>query len=310
MKALEPIWIGSLALKNRIIRSATYEGCCDELGFPGQKYYAFYEELAKGGAGAIITGFVFTSMEGRAMQKGQAGIESDEKIAYFKRLTSSVHRFDCPIFMQISHTGRQTTMERAGGRPGSSSAKRSLYFRVKPRAFSQDEIAQRAEEYALAAKRSRDAGFDGVQIHAAHGYLVHQFLLPAVNKREDEYGIDPSTSLGTRFLEDIINLTRKHCGEDFPVLVKVSGGIDLSPGFSNEQFRRLIAFLDRMHVDGIEISYGTMDHALNIFRGDFPLDLVMRENPFFNNTGSLKKYINRLVLNTYYRTAMKKFSDN
>jgi 2,4-dienoyl-CoA reductase-like NADH-dependent reductase (Old Yellow Enzyme family) len=212
--------------------------------------------------------------------------------------------------MQISHAGRQTTMERAGGKPGSSSARRSLYFRVKPREFSQEEVHLRIEEYALAAKRAREAGFVGVQVHAAHGYLVHQFLLPAINKRKDEYGIDPSTELGTKFLEDIIVLIRKYCGEEFPILVKVSGGVDLRQGFSNHQFNNLITFLDRMQVNGIEISYGTMDYALNIFRGDFPVDLVMKENPFFNNQTALQKSINNLVLSTYYRSRFKKFSES
>ena len=297
-------------MKNRIIRSANFEGCCDELGVPGQKYYEFYEELAKGGAGTIITGFAFTSREGRAMQKGQAGIESDGKIPHFKELTSMVHRYDFPIFMQISHAGRQTTKERAGGRPGSASSKRSFYFGVKPREYSNNEVKDRVEEYALAARRVKKAGFDGVQIHAAHGYLVHQFLLPAINMRKDEYGIDPSTKLGTRFLEEVINLTRLYCGEDFPLIVKVSGGVDLKPGFSHEQFKNLITFLDRMQVDAIEISYGTMDHALNIFRGDFPVDLVMKENPFFNNHGVLQRNLNKLVLSAYYRSKLKKFSEN
>jgi 2,4-dienoyl-CoA reductase-like NADH-dependent reductase (Old Yellow Enzyme family) len=310
MIAHEPISIGNLTLRNRVIRSATYEGCCDEKGFPRKEYYDLYEELAKGGAGAIITGFAFTSLEGRAMQANQAGIESDGKISFYKELTSLVHRRNCPIFMQISHAGRQTSRERAGGVPGSASAKKSLYFRIKPKEFTQKEIQERIEEYALSAFRARDAGFDGVQIHAAHGYLVHQFLLPAVNKRKDIYGINPSTKLGTRFLEEVINLTRKLCGNDFPILVKISGGVDLRPGFNEHHFVNLISFLDRIMVDGIEISYGTMDHALNIFRGDFPVDLVMRENPFFNKRGILRRGVNKLVLSTYYRLKLKEFSEN
>lgn len=308
MKTFKPISIGNISLKNRIIRSATYEGYCSEHGIPEDGYYKMYEALAANEAGAIITGFAFTSEDGKAMQSKQAGIESENKISFFSEMTARVHQFDCPIFLQISHAGRQTTKARAGGKPGASSTKRSLYFRSRPRVFSTSEVYAKVEEYALAAMRAKKAGFDGVQIHAAHGYLAHQFLLPAINQRNDEFGIDHKTNIGTGFLEEIIKAIRDHCGDDFPILIKISGGIDLKPGFSNKQFSNLIGFLDKMKVDGIEISYGTMDHALNIFRGDFPLDLILRENPFFKSGNIISKKINEMMIKAYFRPVRLSFS--
>ncbi|MEN8224608.1 MAG: NADH:flavin oxidoreductase [Bacteroidota bacterium] len=307
MKTLDPISLGNVELKNRIIRSATYEGRCDSKGTPDDSYYAYYENIARHNAGAIITGFAYTSEEGRAMQYQQAGIESEDKISFFTELTRRIHQYDCPVFMQISHAGRQTTKARAGGRTVSASNSRSLYFRTSPRSLSTEEVYEKIHEYALAAKRAMEAGFDGVQIHAAHGYLVHQFLLPVTNKRKDEFGLDATDKIGTRFLEEIIISARKLCGERFPILVKVSGGIDLKPGFDAGQFTALIKFLDKMKVDGIEISYGTMDHALNIIRGGFPTDLIMRVNPFFRNGKSMWNGVNHLILK-YYKYRRHAFS--
>jgi len=308
MKAFESISLANVTLKNRIIRSATYEGCCTEEGVPLEEYSALYEELAKGDMGAIITGFAFTSREGRAMQSKQAGIDSDDKMELYTNMVERVHKHDCPVFMQISHAGRQTTKTRAGTYPGGASKKRSLYFRVRPKPFSTDEAGAIVEEYAQAANRARLAGFDGVQIHAAHGYLVHQFLLPAINKRKDKYGIDIETNIGSKFLEEIILAIKHLCGDDFPILVKISGGTDLKPAFNLNQFRRLVTFLDSMKVDGIEISYGTMDHALNIIRGDFPIDLILKVNPFFNNSNTLRRKVNKLIISAYFEPVRKKFT--
>ena len=98
--------IGNCILKNRIIRSGTYEGMCDDKGFPGAQYYSLYETLAKNDIGGIITGFAYISKEGKAMQSGQAGIDERAKIQYYKKLTDIVHHHNSKIFLQIAHTGR------------------------------------------------------------------------------------------------------------------------------------------------------------------------------------------------------------
>jgi len=299
MEAFEPIWIGKVKLKNRIIRSGTYEGCSDESGYPGEGYNRIYKELAMNEVGAIITGFAFTSNDGKAMQVAQAGLEKESKIGHFEKITAQIHKYDCPVFMQISHAGRQTTEERTSRLVSAPSRKPSRYFQSRPGMLSTNESYEKIAEYANTASYAKMAGFDGVQVHAAHGYLVHQFLLANINKRKDEFGINKSSGIGSKFLEEIIIKIREQCGPDFPILVKVSCGIDLRPGFGGDQFRELISFLNKMKVDGIEVSYGTMDHPLNIFRGDFPLDLIMANNPFFKHGNKIKKSIKKLILYHY-----------
>ncbi|NQV01069.1 MAG: NADH:flavin oxidoreductase [Bacteroidia bacterium] len=308
MKAFEAATIAGIKFRNRIIRSATYEGMCDEQGFPTAGYYAAYENLAKADAGGLITGFAYVSKEGRAMQPAQAGIDSPDKIAGFRILTDRVHRYGCPVILQIAHTGRQTIRRRTGMPVRGSSSKRSVYFRSKPVPFSTAEIYDVINRFADAALYARDAGFDGIQVHAAHGYLVHQFLLRGINNRRDEFGIDPKTGIGNVFLEAIIGSIRKRCGDDFPVFVKISGGINDEKQFGYDQFMSLVRVLDRLQVAAIEISYGTMDNPFNIFRGEMPVRLILSKNPFFKTNNPLRRSLNKAIIELWFRSGQLPFS--
>lgn len=308
MEIFEKAKLGSCTLRNRIIRSATYEGMCDDEGFPQPNYFAHYKKLAENDTGAIITGFAYISKDGRAMQPGQAGIDTDLKVPYYKKLTSLVHRYDCKIFMQIAHAGRQTKKSVTGEEVMSCSSKKSFYFRERPKVLSSMEIFSIIEKFGNAALYAKDSGFDGIQIHAAHGYLIHQFILKSINQRDDEFGIDKRTGIGTRFLELIIDNIRNKCGPDFTVIIKVSGCDDYLIKFSMKQFENLITFLNDKNIDGIEISYGTMDFALNIFRGDFPTDLILAKNPIFKSTNNLSRIIKRMLVFPLIRIKLKSFT--
>lgn len=308
MELFEPATIGGVVLKNRVIRSATYEGMCDPHGVPTDRYYRYYASLAENGPGAVITGFAFVSREGRAMQPAQAGIDEDSKIPFYLALTSAMHRHGCPVFMQISHAGRQTTREATGSRVRGVSSRASFYFRERPEPFSTAEVYDRINDYAAAAKRAKSAGFDGVQVHAAHGYLLHQFLLPGINDRKDEFGPDPETGIGDEFLRKVVAAIRKECGAGFPVLVKISGGVAKEEQFTQSQFKALVRCLDSIEVDAIEISFGTMDQAFNIFRGDLPEELILKVNPFFRSRNPLIRAVNKTVIRTWYRPKQRPFS--
>jgi 2,4-dienoyl-CoA reductase-like NADH-dependent reductase (Old Yellow Enzyme family) len=176
------ITIGNLSLKNRLVRSATYEGAADRNGVPGDNYLPIYRELARNGVGMIITGFSYIARSGRAMQPFQAGLDDREKVRSFRRVTDEVHRHNCPIIVQLAHAGRQTLSSSTGVRPMSSTHKRSVYFREKPRMLHAREVYEIAEQFATSAMYAQEAGFDGVQLHAAHGYLIHQFILQDINR--------------------------------------------------------------------------------------------------------------------------------
>ena len=307
MEVFETTKIGKCELKNRIIRSATFEGMCDEQGFPTSDYYSFYEKLGQNELGGIITGFSYISTEGKAMQPGQAGIDSEEKIPCFIKLTDSVHKHNCKIFMQIAHTGRQTRKQETGKDVVGCSPKKSFYFRSKPKVLTHSEILSIIEQFGYSALYAKEAGFDGIQLHAAHGYLIHQFILPSINTRDDEFGIDPKTKIGIKFLDLIIDKIRQKCGNDFSILIKISGSDDYSDTFSKDQFVNLISFINTKKIDAIEISYGTMDYALNIFRGDFPIDLILSKNPIYKTKSRFLKILNKTFVFPFFRIKLKPF---
>jgi 2,4-dienoyl-CoA reductase-like NADH-dependent reductase (Old Yellow Enzyme family) len=308
MKLFTPYKLGSLLLPNRIIRSATFEGMADENGFLTNEYLQFYDKLSRQKIGAIICGFSYISTGGKAMQPGQAGIDSPDKIPLFKKLTESVHKNNSYIFMQLVHTGRQTLSDATKQKIVSSSTVKSIYFKQRPEALSVTEIEAIIEKFGNAALYCMQAGFDGIQLHAAHGYLIHQFISPAINKRKDKYSIDKKTKISTIFLKEIVENIREKCGHSFPVIIKISGGDDLSHEFSRQQFVSLISGLNDMALDAIEISYGTMDFALNIIRGDIPVNLILKYNPIYKTDNEILKFLRKTVLIPFLKYKIKPFT--
>lgn len=290
MHVFDSATIGGVSVGNRILRSATFEGLCNQNGVPGADYTDFYTHLSKQGLGGIITGFAYVSRDGRAMQPGQAGIESDDKVVCFSKMTGAVHENAGKIFLQIAHAGRQTSPDATGCGVHAPSDLKSPYFNYRPRRLTEREIEVVIKCFAEAARRAQAANFDGVQLHAAHGYLIHQFLHPAINDRTDTYGVDPVSGLGIAFLDRVITAVRTACGADFPLLIKISAGDNLHPALGEREFIELIRFLDARALDAIEISFGTMDYAFNIFRGDtIPMKAVLDFNPRFGTKNKLKR---------------------
>ncbi len=307
MEIFEKTYIGKCELKNRIFRSATFEGMCDENGMPDENYLSLYEELSRNNIGGIITGFAFVSEEGKAIQPGQAGINDKKFIESFKKITEVVHSNESKIFLQIAHAGRQTREIDINKKVVGASDKKSKYFKGSPKKLSTQEVFEIIEKFGTSAYYAKQAGFDGIQIHAAHGYLVHQFLLPSVNNRNDEFGINEN-GIGLRFLELIIDNIIEKCGDEFPILIKISGSDDYKNKFTEQQFSNLIKFLDTKKIDAIEISYGTMDDALNIFRGDVPVDLVLKYNKVYKIDNKITKTVLKNFVFPLVTKKLKPFS--
>ncbi|MGA1870228.1 MAG: NADH:flavin oxidoreductase [bacterium] len=307
VELFEQARLGPWGVKNRIVRSATYEGMADTHGFPTDAYKKLYRDLARFEVGTIITGFVYICPGGRAMQPNQAGLDNSEKIPFYKSIVDQVHEYGSRIFVQLAHAGRQTRREATHGTVWGVSGMPSFYFRHKPQKLTTDQALGVIDSFADSAVYAKEAGFDGVQLHAGHGYLIHQFLLPSINTRTDLFKVDETKKIGTTFLEMIIDKIRERCGDDFPLLIKVSASDDYTKKFSKDQFIALIRFLNAKKLAAIEISYGTMDHALNIIRGDIPLDLILAHNPIYKINNPLGKILWKLCVYPFLKIKIRPF---
>jgi len=260
-----------------IIRSATFEGMADENGVPTQAYQTLYENLAKNGVRHIITGITYISRQGRAMYPGQAGLDDAGKIEAYKKTTAAVHAHNAKIYAQIGHAGRATA--NTGQTIVGVSRLKSPYFGQTPKVLTTQEIYEIIGQFADSAYYAMKAGFDGIQLHAAHGYLFHQFILKPINDRSDEF------SNPTLFLELTVKKVREKCG-GFPIWVKVSGAADTRRD-GVQDFPGLIKALDGLKVDLIEVSYGTIDRALDTIRGGVPIGAILKHNPIYGKKGTL-----------------------
>ena len=253
-KLFDTTRINGMTLNNRLIRSATWEGMCDQAGRPTQKLGGYYSRLAKGGVGLIITGYAFIRPDGRQLP-GQMGIHDDGFFEQMRALTSSVHAVQGKVCLQLVHCGGQSSSRAIGGPPVAPSAVGVKQYPEVPEELSHDDIQALVGEFGAAAARSREFGFDAVQLHAAHGYLINQFLSPLTNRRKDAYG--GSTENRSRFLLEVYRSVRGTVGKDFPVLVKLNGSDNLDGGLEIDDAVAAARALDEEGVDAIEVSGGT-----------------------------------------------------
>ncbi|NQU42798.1 NADH:flavin oxidoreductase [bacterium] len=302
-----PLRLGALTLRNRLIRSATYEGLGDRQGMPRvEELTRLYCDLASGGIGAIVTGFTAVSQDGRAMHSGQCGFDSEAKADAWRRVREAVRACDpdVPMIAQLAHTGRQT-LETATGKPVVGASSRACtYFRQPVHALDEVGIERIIEAFAAAALRARDAGFDGVQIHAAHGYLIHQFLSPWTNRREDRWGEKD------RFCLEVVERVRERCGPGFSVWIKLSGEEDRTPGVRIADTVRTAQRLESAGVDLLEVSYGTMETALNIIRGACPVNVILKVNPLFSHISPHWRPLWKAVVGPKHLYRLKRFTPN
>lgn len=250
-KLFEETYLANIEVKNRFVRSATWENMCDEDGHMTDELYGIYEDLSKGEVGLIITGYANVVKEEQP-NPGMMGIYSDSFIKEYQKLTNLVHSYGTKIIMQIAYGGTKTKFkvgERVIYAP-SEVAERST--KVLGKAMTREEITYIIDAFAEAGRRAKEAGFDGVEIHAAHTYLINQFLSPYYNNRTDEYGGNLENRM--RFLNEMIYKMREKVGRDFPILVKLTATEFFEGGLTFEETRIISKKLEEIGVNGIEIS--------------------------------------------------------
>jgi 2,4-dienoyl-CoA reductase-like NADH-dependent reductase (Old Yellow Enzyme family) len=283
MSLFQPIKIGKMELKNRIMRSATWDGTADRAGAVTDNSQKIYRELSTGGIGLIVTGFAFVSPMGKATT-GQFGIDSDDLIPGWKSIIKDVHNNGGKIAMQIVHAGTNSGYLLAKGIALPAVSLVPELVGKADHEMTKEEIEGIISDFMAAGLRVREAGFDAVQLHGAHGFLMSQFASPIFNHRTDKWGGSPENR--RRFHLEIIKRLRKALGPDYPILIKFGvqddqkGGLTLAEGI--ETCRKMVA----VGIDSIEVSAGIGQAIFKLHEGE-TLKTVFRER-----TAAVKRAVN------------------
>jgi len=288
----EPFSFSGLNLKNRLVRSATYERRADEDGFVTESVIELYEDLTRGGIGLMITGNALMHPSGRTITQ-MLCIHSDIYIQGLKKLTSAVHELNGIIAIQLTHGGRQSFPILLGGNtPLAPSEVYDTSTKIMPRAMTDTEIWEIIDAFGEAARRSRIAGFDAVQIHGAHGYLLNEFLSPYTNRRDDYWGGDEERRF--HFVEEVYKVVRREVGEDYPVLIKMNADDLLEGGLRIEEAARIARRLQEQGIDAVEVSGGMYESGGKTAQSDI---LTPGEEAYFRSAGGVfRKNLNIPVM--------------
>ena len=292
--------LAGIKLKNRIIRSATHEGMADEKGFPNEKLKKLYIRLARGDVGAIITGYAGIQADGKTCFYNMTMIDSDDKIKAYREITDAVHEYETPIIMQIAHCGRQTRSKITGLPTVAPSALRDAFYSEDlPKELSENEINQIIDNFVSAIIRTKQAGFDGVQLHLAHGYLLAEFLSSYSNCRKDQWGV--STENKYRIVGEIFKRAKTKAG-DFPILVKMNAYDGRKNGMRIEEAVQIAQLLEKSGCAAIEVSCGCIEDGFYTARGEkLPVDAVTEYNFKFKNLPGFVKAIIKPLAQTFVK---------
>lgn len=282
--------ISGIELKNRIIRSATHDGLADFNGAPSEKLIEKYRNLAKNEAGCIITGYAAVSKNGVSPYPRMLKIYDDCVIEKYKELTDAVHGYGTPVVLQIAHCGRQTSSKAIGLQKVAPSNVLHAFYPDKAIELTEKEIYGIIDDFVSASVRAEKAGFDAVQLHGGHGYLLHDFLSPYGNRRKDNWGGNLENRC--RIVELIIKGIKEKTS--LPVWIKLSvqdnrrGGMNLL--YSVEICKRL----ETAGCDAIEVSCGTVQDGMNTMRSELmPMDAVFK---YREPCASFPKLLNKILL--------------
>lgn len=268
----EPCTIGPVRLRNRSIRAAAFEGMCPgHLSSP--ELLAYHREVAEGGVGMTTVAYAAVEQSGLSFPH-QLWLRS-EAVPGLRALTDAVHAAGARASIQIGHCGNMAHAAVAGGRAIAPSARFNLYGPTLPRAMDQADIGRVVASFAGAVGLARDAGFDAVEVHAGHGYLISQFLCPATNRRRDAYG--GSLDRRMRFMREVIAAVKQAARDDVAVLVKVNMRDGFRGGHELDDSLVVMRTLEQEGADALVLSGGFVSRApMYIMRGAMPTDVMRR----------------------------------
>ena len=270
----EPITIAGMEVRNRFQRSATWDASATDDGEVTDKSVEIIGGLARGGVGLIVTGYAYVSDDGKAAPR-QYGISHDRHIEGLRRLTNVAHDHGARIAAQIAHGGINSGLLFRGARVAIGPSQIEGHH-WEHREMTSEEIEATVRDFAAAASRAREAGFDAVQLHAAHGYLMNQFLSPLTNHRTDEWGGSPEKR--RRFHVEVLRAVREAVGDDYPVLIKIGlrdrseGGMTLDEGLAT------LKLLAAEGLSAAEISTGIGIGSTQTARAEDPERVYFRED--------------------------------
>jgi 2,4-dienoyl-CoA reductase (NADPH2) len=275
----QPLRFRNLEVKNRLFRS-NVSGRFDNYDGSGTQARLNWEEsFARGGVGAIISSFCPVHIRGRILPN-YALIDSDDKIPFWRKVGEAVHRHDCKYILQLSHSGRQRDnpgVENFKYKALSSTSRMDTFHGLLCEAMTTRQIKETVRQFADGARRAREAGLDGVELHASHGYLITQFLSSAINDRKDEYG----GILRNRaaFLLEIIQAIRQEVGRDYHLQAKLNA-VDFAnalypwekKGNTLDEGIQVAQWAEEAGVDAIHVSIGSIFPHPLLPPGGFPPD--------------------------------------
>lgn len=255
--------IGKLEIKNRIVMPAMGTSLATSTGEASDEIIKYYEERAKGGCGLIITEITRIDNETGIGTPNQLCATDAYQVPRLEKLARAIHRHDSKIFLQLHHPGRQSHGELIGGKqivaPSSITCKT---IGEEPRELTIKEVAELVKKFIKGAKIAEMSGIDGVELHAAHGYLIGQFISPLTNIRTDKYGGDFKRRMN--FITEIILGIKRVCGKDFPISVRIDGDEFVEGGLTLEESVKACVYLESIGVDAINVSSGTYESGVTI----------------------------------------------
>ena len=246
-----PTALHSLTLRNRFVRSATWTGTADEDGLPTEEWTRRMTALGEGGVGLIVTGHAYVSPEGKATPRQLAAVD-DRCVEPLRRAVDAVHATGAKIAIQLAHAG--VYADDSAPRPKRVVSKTKGVSDEEERVFTEADIDALVSSFAAAAVRGKAAGFDAVVLHAAHGYLLSQFISPYFNKRDDSFGGD--TERRAAVPVRIVRAVRDAVGEAFPIVVKMNGGDYVDGGLETDEAIRIVEMSAQAGASAVEVSGG------------------------------------------------------